>query len=346
MWHQTCREGWQAVIVRAACVAGASLVVLGSFSTCEGGPGPGAPMPGASTLGPEASAPGTSSALHDASGASPDAAVHGGEAPGLQGLFAEAYHLDAILGEPGKAEPIYEQIIKEGSVHHRETALSHLRLAALCQARGDQRCAMQFLDWLINHARQHPDLARAAEQEMVDLLHPQAGRVSALTRGPPASFTRLLDVPSELASQFRDAEQALLRFVRASLAPQLHNMDAVVSAKRGALVAAIRAYDPLVRSQYENAKAAGLFRQGSLHQDFAEALGRLRLPEELLPRVAAQLRRRFHAESVTHFRAAVEHYRSAAAVTDVAAEPWRQAAAQGEAQLGRFARRVPPQGPR
>jgi tetratricopeptide (TPR) repeat protein len=256
-------------------------------------------------------------------------------------LFARAYHLDNLMGMPGEAEPLYQRVAREGRPAQRETALAQLRIATLCRIRGDRRCAMGALDWLINNADRHPSLARYAEQEMVELLHPQAGHSSALTRGPPVSFTRLLQVPAEVGKQFRDAEQALLKYVRVPLAPQLHNVDAVVAVKRGALLSAIRAYDPLSKSQFQNAVASGLFRQGSIHQDFAEALGRLKLPDELLAPVAARLRVKFHTESVTHFRSALEHYRKAAAIADPSAERWRQAAALAEAQLGRLARRQP-----
>lgn len=262
----------------------------------------------------------------------------------IRRLFARAYHLDNLLGRSSEAEPLYLQVAAEGPPHLHETALAQLRVATLCRTRGDRRCAMAALDWLIKHAARHPTLARHAEHEMVELLHPQAGPASALTRGPPVSFTRLHQVPAEEGGQFRDAEQALLLYVRVPLSPQLHNVDAVVAVKRGALLTAIRAYDPLVKSQFRNAVAAGLFRQGSLHQDFAEVLGRLRLPDELLAPVAARLRVKFQGESVTHFRAALDHYRRAAAVTDPVAERWRQAAALAEAQLGRFVRRQP--GPR
>lgn len=276
--------------------------------------------------------------------------VDGGTSGALLGataaLFAQAYHLDTVLGRPAEAEPLYRRVVERGAAAERETALAQVRLAALCRARGDRRGAMKALDWIVSHARLHPALARTAEREIVDMLHPQAGRVSALTRGPPVSFTRLQQVPETLAGAFRDAEQQILRYVRAPLSPQLHNVDGVVAAKRGLLLTAVRAYEPLAASQFPNAVAAALFRQGSLHQDYAEALGRMRLPEELLPRVATHLRVRFHSESVTHFRAALEHYRRAAAVTDVTAERWRQAAALAEAQLGRFTRRRSPLGPR
>jgi hypothetical protein len=257
----------------------------------------------------------------------------------LRQRFARAYHLDAVLGRQSEAQRLYRRILVEGDRSLRVVALAHLRLAALCRATKDRRCAMQELDWLINHARLHPDLARRAEREMVDLLHPQAGRVSALTRGPPVSFTRLRQVPPDVAQDFREAEKELLRYARLSLTPQLHNVDAVVNRKRVALGNAIKAYADLLKSPFPNAEAAALFRQGSLHQDFAEALGRMRLPEELLPRVAARLRARFHAESVVHFRNALRRYHQAAAIEDVIAERWRQAAAQAEAQLGRMTRR-------
>lgn len=289
----------------------------------------------------EAPSPGTASILRPRSDGG---LVTPSPADEIQRLFAHAYHLDAILGRTTEAEALYRQILARGASDLRETGLAQLRIATLCRARGDRRCAMTALDWLITHASHHPTLARTAEHEMVELLHPQAGAASALTRGPPVSFTRLQQVPSEMVRLFRDAEQELLRYLRVPLAPQLHNVDAVVAHKRGALLKAVRAYDVLVRSKYQNAVAAGLFRQGSLHQDFAEALGRLRLPDELLARVASGLRLKFHAESVTHLSTALELYRRAAAVSDVAAERWRQAAAQAETQLGRFARRQP--GPR
>lgn len=254
----------------------------------------------------------------------------------LQQLFARAYHLDTVLGQVAKAKTLYQRILKLGVKRDREVAQAHLRLAALCRAEANRRCAMAELDWLINHARIHPDLARRAERDMVDLLHPQAGRASALTRGPPVSFTRLQQVPPDVAQQFRDAEKSLLDYVRVSLTPQLHNVDAVVNRKRVIFLNAVRAYERLVKSPYPNVQAAALFRQGSLHQDFAEALGRVRLPSELLTRVANRIRARLHAESVVHFKSALERYRKAASIGDVIAERWRQAAAQSEAQLGRM----------
>ncbi len=255
----------------------------------------------------------------------------------VQKHFAQAYHLDTVRGQIAKAEVLYRKVTKEGQLKDREVALSHLRLATLCRARAERRCAMTELDWLINHARLHPALARRAEREMVDLLHPQAGRVSALTRGPPVSFTRLQQVPPDVALEFRDAEKALLRYVRVPLALQLHNVDAVLNRKRVMFLNAIHAYERLVKSPLPNVQAAALFRQGSLHQDLAEALGRARLPSELLSKVAGRIRARLHAESVVHFKAALELYRKASGIRDVIAERWRQAAAQAEARLGRMA---------
>lgn len=318
----------------ATRLAAAPLVVT-LLLGCDGEtPPPVAPLPDAGLLGGRGAGAGDGGARHDGAGTTAARARRA-----LRERFARAYHLDTVLGREPAAERLYRRILDQGERTHHVVALSHLRLAALCRARRDRRCAMRELDWLINHARLHPALARRAERQMVDLLHPQAGRVSALTRGPPVSFTRLRQVPPDVAQAFRDAEKEVLRYARVPLAPQLHNVDAVVNRKRAALNSAIKAYATLLESPFPNAVAGALFRQGSLYQDFAEALGRVRLPEELLPRVASRLRARFHAESVVHFRSALERYHKAAAIDDVIAERWRQAAAQSEAQLGRLTRR-------
>ena len=203
---------------------------------------------------------------------------------------------------------------------------------------------MTELDWLINRAARHPELAQRAERTMVRLLHPQAGKMSALTRGPPAGFTSLVQVPSTAAKQFQSAEQALLRYVRVRLSFRMDNVDAVRSLKRVRLNAALKAYDVLRKSSLPNVKAAALFRQGSLHQDYAEALGRVRVPEEFLPREAAKLRAKLHVESVAHFRSALERYRAVRQIADVAAERWRRAAKQFVDQLARLVRRRPAPG--
>ena len=256
-------------------------------------------------------------------------------------LFAKAHHLDTVLGRRRAAVALYRQVTAAQGPDDRVKALAHLRLAELCRFRGDRRCAMAELDWLINRARKHPQLARRAEIAMVGMLHPQAGKWSALTRGPPVGFTTLEGVPGEVSFQFREAEKAVLKYVRVRLALRMHNVDAVLKRKRGALFVAIKAYEPLLQSKLPNGVAAALFRQGSLHQDYAEVLGRVRVPDEFLPRVAAKLRARLHGESVSHFKSAIERYRRAMLIGDVAAERWRRSAAQFEARLRGVTRRRP-----
>jgi hypothetical protein len=262
----------------------------------------------------------------------------------LEKLFARAHHLDAVLGDQAAAEKLYRKITGIPGEDLRVGALAHLRLAELCRLRQDRTCAMAELDWLINRATVHPDLAQRAERTMVRLLHPQAGKMSALTRGPPVGFTSLVQVPAAAAKQFGLAEKALLRYVRVRLAFRMHNVDAVRSLKRVRLNAALKAYDSLRSSSLPNVKAAALFRQGSLHQDYAEGLGRVRVPEEFLPREAAKLRAKLHVESVTHFRSALERYRAVRQIADVAAERWRRAAKKFVEQLARLVRWRPASG--
>jgi hypothetical protein len=259
-------------------------------------------------------------------------------------IFARAHHLDSVLGDQAVAEKLYRKLTRIPGDELRVQALAHLRLAELCRLRRDRRCAMAELDWLINRAARHPELAQRAERTMVRLLHPQAGKMSALTRGPPVGFTSLVQVPAAATERFGSAEQALLRYVRVRLSFRMHNVDAVRSLKRMRLNAALKAYDPLRQSRLPNVKAAALFRQGSLHQDYAEALGRVRVPEEFLPQEAAKLRAKLHAESVSHFRSALERYRKVRQIVDVAAERWRRAAKQFEDQLARLVRRRPAPG--
>jgi len=262
-----------------------------------------------------------------------------------ESLFARAHHLDSVLGDQAAAEKLYRKLTQRLSGipgdDLRVQALAHLRLADLCRLRRDRRCAMAELDWLINRAARHPDLAQRAERTMVRLLHPQAGKMSALTRGPPAGFTSLVQVPGAAATQFQSAEKALLRYVRVRLSFRMHNVDAVRSLKRARLNAALKAYEPLRKSRLPNVKAAAFFRQGSLHQDYAEALGRVQVPEEFLPREAAKLRAKLHVESVSHFRSALERYRAVRQIADVAADRWRRAAKQFVDQLARLVRRRP-----
>lgn len=259
-------------------------------------------------------------------------------------LFARAHHLDSVLGEHPAAEKLYRTLTKLPGDDLPVLALAHLRLAELCRLRQDRRCAMVELDWIINRATHHPALAQRAERTMVRLLHPQAGKSSALTRGPPVGFTTLLQVDGRAMELFQAAEQALLRYVRVRLSFRMHNVDAVRTLKRVRLTNALKAYDTLRQSRLPNAKAAALFRQGSLHQDYAEALGRVRVPEEFLPREAAKLRAKLHVESVSHFRSALERYRQVRQIADVAAERWRRAAKHFEDQLARLVRRRPAPG--
>jgi len=256
-------------------------------------------------------------------------------------LFARAHHLDSVLGDLAAAEKLYRKLTTLPGDELRVRALAHLRLAELCRLRQDRRCAMAELDWLINRAARHPTLAQRAERTMVRLLHPQAGKMSALTRGPPVGFTSLVQVPVAAANQFQLAEKALLRYVRVRLSFRMHNVDAVRSLKRVRLNAALKAYDALRKSSVPNVKAAALFRQGSLHQDYAEALGRVRVPEEFLPREAVKLRAKLHVESVSHFRSALARYRAVRQIADVAAERWRRAATKFVDQLARLVRRRP-----
>lgn len=265
--------------------------------------------------------------------------VAGGEArSAAQMLFARAHHLDSVLADQAAAEKLYRKLTRMPGDGFRVQGLAHLRLAELCRLRGDRRCAMAELDWLINRAARHPELAQRAERAMVRLLHPQGGKMSAITRGPPVGFTTLVQVPATAAKQFQSAEKALLRYVRVRLSFRMHNVDAVRSLKRVQLNAALKAYDALGKSRLPNAKAAALFRQGSLHQDYAEALGRVRVPEEFLPREAAKLRAKLHVESVAHFRSALKRYRAVLQIADVAAERWRRAAKKFVDQLARLVR--------
>lgn len=266
----------------------------------------------------------------DASGLPP--ARSPADTPGQ--LFARAHHLDVVLGRTKAAEKLYRRAVDRKDTGQRLRALVHLRLAELCQLRKDRHCALTELDQVILHAARHPELARQAEVALVGLLHPQAGRSSALKRGPRVGFTSLQGVPLELERSFRRAEKRLLGYVRVPLTLQIHNYEEVLRRKRGALVTAVRSYEPLLKAQSPNAVAAGLFRQGSLYQDYAELLGRVRVPG-LLPRLAAKLRAQIYAESVAYLKLAVERYRKAMAVKDVAAERWRRAAARAEAQLSR-----------
>jgi len=259
-------------------------------------------------------------------------------------LFARAHHLDAVLGDLAAAEKLYRKITGIPGDGLRVQALAHYRLAELCRLRQNRPCAMAELDWIINRAMIHPDLAQRSERTMVRLLHPQAGKMSALTRGPPVGFTSLVQVDAAAAKQFQLAEKELLRYVRVRLSFRMHNVDAVRTLKRVRLNAALKAYDPLRKSRLPNVKAAALFRQGSLHQDYAEGLGRVRVPEEFLPREAAKLRAKLHVESVPHFRSALERYRAVRHIADVAAERWRRAAKQFVEQLARLVRWRPASG--
>jgi hypothetical protein len=263
-------------------------------------------------------------------------------ADGEAELLARAHLLDAVAGDRATAERLYRELASAAGPPTRARALARLRLAELHRERGDTRAALAELDWVLGRVKRFPDLARQAEAVLVDVLHPQVGRQSALTRGPPVGVTSLEDVPAELEAQFRAAEKGVLDYVRVRLTFQIHNVDAVLGHKRAMLQAAEKGYEPLLRSQHPVAVAAARFRQGSLHQDFAEELGRARLPEAFLPAVAAPLRARIHRESGEHLRQAAEAYRQAMAVADVTAERWRREAATLEAQLARVLRRLPP----
>ena len=264
-----------------------------------------------------------------------------GDVAAVQKLFARAHHLDTVLGQRERAEVLYRKVAASRGLELEAVALAHLRIAELCRLRKDRPCAMRELDWLINRAQQYPALARRAVNALVRLLHPQAGKMSALTRGPPVSFTTLEQVPADVSEQFHVAEKALLAYVRVRLVFRMHNVDAVRKHKRARLNAALKAYSVLQQSRSPSALAASHFRQGSLHQDYAEALGRVQVPEAFLPREAAKLRGKFHVESVAHFQHAIERYRKVMAIRDVAAERWRRAAVQLEARLARVARRRP-----
>ncbi|MFH2009779.1 MAG: hypothetical protein ABI333_24505 [bacterium] len=320
VWHPTS-------LLLCACTTWCALSTWGACSTS------GEPSPGASTARDgEATARMEGGAQVSASR---------GDAAAVQRLFAKAHHLDAVLGQRTQAEALYRRVVAASESDLEVQALAHLRLAELCRLRADRRCAMRELDWLINRARRYPALAKRAVNSLVRLLHPQAGKMSALTRGPPVSFTTLEQVPADVAEQFHMAEKELLAYVRVRLVLRMHNVDAVRTHKRARLNAALKAYAVLQQSRSPSALAASFFRQGSLHQDYAEALGRVQVPEAFLPREAAKLRGKFHAESVTHFQQAVELYRKVIAIRDVAAERWRGAAIQLEAKLARIARRRP-----
>ncbi len=310
------------------------MVLAWSAPRCEGGRSTASDASSARLEG--AQRPTDASAVRDVrrSGASGDRLRSEAER-----AFARAHHLDSVLGDLAAAQALYRQLTHVGRDDLRVKALAYLRLAELCRLRGDRRRAMKDLDWLINRSEMHPDLARRAERLMVRLLHPQVGKMSALTRGPPVGFTALAAVPASVARRFQRAEQALVRYVRVRLSFRMHNLDAVRELKQLRLAVALKAYEALGRSSLPNVKAAALFRLGSLHQDYAEALVRVRVPEEFLPREAAKLRARLHVESVAHFRRALARYKQVRQVSDVSAERWRRAARQLQEQLVRLLRR-------
>jgi len=247
--------------------------------------------------------------------------------------YLEAHLQRHLTGDLARAAKLLEGVAANSEAPRALRARARLRLAEMALIRGQRRQALAFLDQAREAAGTGHPLAMAADDRRARIL---AATPLANVRGPVPGSRLLTGEPRAVTARFGRAERQLAAYHRVVVAPTLENINAILRIKRQALAVAVAAYQEVAPGGGPAARAAAYFRMGAMHHHLAEALA-FELPTELLPSVAARLRRRLRKESTAHLRKSLGNYRKAAGTPDTAATaPWRGLAAREVKTLARI----------
>lgn len=247
--------------------------------------------------------------------------------------YLEAHLQRHLIGDLARATRLFGGVAASSEAPRALRARARLRMAEMALIRGQRRQALAFLDQAREVAGTGHPLAMAADDRRARIL---AATPLANVRGPVPGSAQLNGEPRAVTARFGRAEKQLAAYHRVVVAPTLENINAILRIKRKALAVALAAYHEVAQGGGPAARAAAYFRMGAMHHHLAEALA-FELPTELLPSVAARLRRRLRKESTAHLRKSLSNYRKATGTPDSAATaPWRGLAAREVKTLSRI----------
>ncbi len=247
--------------------------------------------------------------------------------------YLEAHLQRQLAGDLAQADTLLEQVASGSATPRALRARARLRQAEMALVQGKRRQALAYLDQAREAAGSGHPLAMDADDRRARIL---AATPLANVRGPVPGSLALTGEPRAVTARFARAERQLAAYHRMVLRPTLENINAVLRVKRRALAAAVAAYEKVADGGGPGAQAAAAFRMGAMHHHLAEALA-FEPPAELLPSVAARLRRRLRKESAVHLRKSLAHYRRAASTkAGAATSPWRALAAREVKTLARI----------
>ncbi len=253
--------------------------------------------------------------------------------PDQMDRYLEAHLQRHLAGDLKRANELLEGVAQSSEAPRALRASARLRQAEMALIRARRRQALAYLDQAREAAGTGHPLAMAADDRRARIL---AATPLANVRGPVPGSAQLSGETRAVAARFARAERQLASYHRVVVAPTLENINAILRFKRKALAAAVAAYQVVADAGGPAARAAAYFRMGAVHHHLAEALA-FELPTELLPSVAARLRRRLRKESTTHLRKSLGYYRKAAGTADsTVTAPWRGLAAREVRTLGRI----------
>lgn len=254
-------------------------------------------------------------------------------APDHNDSYLEAHLQRHLVGDLKRATALLQGVSASSTAPRALRATALLRLAEMALIRGQRRRALAFLDQAREAAGTGHPLAMAADDRRARIL---AATPLANVRGPVPGSVQLTGESRIVMARFGRAERQLATYHGVVVAPTLENINTILRIKRKALAAAVAAYQKVAEGGGPAARAAAHFRMGATHHNLAEALA-FELPTELLPSVAARLRRRLRKESTSHLRRSLTSYRKAAGIEGTpATAPWRELAAREVKTLSRI----------
>ncbi|MCA9666196.1 MAG: hypothetical protein KC503_11435 [Myxococcales bacterium] len=244
------------------------------------------------------------------------------------------HHVRWVVGNITAARRGLAKLLEDGRAPARYRAQAALRLAEIAEIAGESRRALQLLARVKPLVGQGHALTLRADdrQKRIRSTGPLID-----VRGPAPGTTLVGSAPA-VAALFRRAERGLVRYHRVVVAPRLENIDTVLLTKRGALRAAVKAYQAVVERGDAQARAAALYRIATMYHHLAEAIA-FDTPPELKRSVAERLMRKLRAKSARYLREALAYYSKATAVKESAARRWRALAQRERATLARVVTR-------
>ena len=247
--------------------------------------------------------------------------------------YLEAHVQRQLAGDLTRASTLLDGVASNTETPRALRARARLRQAEMALVQGQRRVALAYLEQARDAAGRGRPLAMVADDRRARIL---AATPLANVRGPVPGSVALTGEPRAVTARFARAERQLAAFHRMVVRPTLENINTVLRIKRAALAAAVAAYQKVADGGGPGARAAAAFRMGAMHHHLAEALA-FEPPPELLPSVAARLRRRQRKESTLHLRKSLAYYRKAASTKEAAATaPWRGLAAREVKTLARI----------